>query len=121
MRTPGFYLRSLAVALLLAGGSARSDGAATGAPAAPGTTAARSSGSEIGRIPLPGARVEGGQRSANVAYPGLVICYTTDGSEPTAESTAYSGPVAVSGVVKLEAFDTRGRDSRTSVVDPSGG
>lgn len=68
------------------------------------------------RIPLPGAKIEGGQLSANVAYPGLTIRYTTDGSEPSATSTEYTAPVAVTGVVKLKTFDTLGRGSRTAVV-----
>jgi hexosaminidase len=70
------------------------------------------------RLPLPGARIEGGQLQANVAFPGLQIRYTVDGTEPDATSAVYTGPVAVSGVVKLRTFDTRGRGSRTSVVDP---
>ncbi|WP_437580030.1 family 20 glycosylhydrolase [Sorangium sp. So ce887] len=70
------------------------------------------------RLPLPGARIEGGQLVANVAFPGLQIRYTTDGAEPDAASTLYQGPVAVSGVVKLRTFDTRGRGSRTSVLEP---
>ncbi len=53
---------------------------------------------------------------ANAAFPGLAIHYTTDGSEPTADSELYAGPVAVSGTVQLKTFDTRGRGSRTSVV-----
>jgi hexosaminidase len=71
------------------------------------------------RIPLPGARIENGQLLANVAFPGLEIRYTTGGAEPDATSPLYSGPVAVSGVVKVKAFDTRGRGSRTAVLDPS--
>jgi len=71
------------------------------------------------RIPLPGARIEDGQLMANVAFPGLEIRYTTDGTKPDATSMVYDGPVAVSGVVKLKAFDTRGRGSRTSVLDPA--
>ncbi|WP_437970501.1 family 20 glycosylhydrolase [Sorangium sp. So ce260] len=70
------------------------------------------------RLPLPGARIEDGRLVANVAFPGLQIRYTTDGAEPDAASAVYSGPVAVSGVVKLRTFDTRGRGSRTSVLDP---
>lgn len=71
------------------------------------------------RVPLPGARIENGELQANVAFPGLTIRYTTDGSEPDANSTAYAGPVAVSGVIKLKTFTSRGRGSRTSVLDPS--
>ena len=71
------------------------------------------------RLPLPGARVVGAQLVANVAFPGLTIRYTTDGSEPDERSPEYTDPVAVSGVVKLKTFDTRGRSSRTSVLDPA--
>lgn len=79
----------------------------------------RLSGGVSYRIPLPGARIENGELVANVAFPGLQIRYTTDGTEPDAMSPVYSGPVAVSSVVKLKTFDTRGRSSRTSVLDPN--
>lgn len=69
------------------------------------------------RIPPPGAIIENGQLKANVAFPGLKIRYTQDGSEPEATSTEYVGPVRVSGSVKLRTFDTRGRGSRT--VEPT--
>lgn len=66
------------------------------------------------RLPLPGAVIENGILKANVEYPGLTIRYTTDGSEPTAQSTAYTGPVKVSGTVKLRSFDAANRPSRTT-------
>lgn len=69
------------------------------------------------RIPTPGARLKDGQLEANVAYPGLEIRYTTDGSEPTANSTLYTEPVAVEGLVKLKAFATNGRGSLTAVAE----
>jgi hexosaminidase len=69
------------------------------------------------RIPLPGAIIEHGMLNANIAFPGLVVRYTTDGTEPTTSSTLYTEPVAVQGTVKLKAFDTRGRSSRTSVIE----
>ncbi|MBN1158169.1 MAG: family 20 glycosylhydrolase, partial [Bacteroidales bacterium] len=68
------------------------------------------------RIPLTGAVIEEGTLHANIRYPGLVIRYTTDGSEPDISSRIYEGPVEVSGTVKLKAFNTTGRSSRTSVV-----
>lgn len=68
------------------------------------------------RIPPPGATVEKGMLQANVAFPGLTIRYTTDGSEPTATSPEYTGPVAVDGIVKLKTFARNGRSSRTSEV-----
>ncbi|QXD17251.1 carbohydate-binding domain-containing protein [Rhodocaloribacter litoris] len=70
------------------------------------------------RLPPPGAVIENGLLHANVAFPGLTIRYTTDGTEPTATSTVYAGPVAVTGPVKLRTFDTRGRGSRTVEVHP---
>ncbi|GAB3168743.1 family 20 glycosylhydrolase [Telluribacter humicola] len=70
------------------------------------------------RLPLPGAVIEEGTLSANVALPGLAIRYTTDGSEPNLESTLYSKPVRVSGTVKLKSFDASGRSSRTTLVKP---
>jgi hexosaminidase len=54
--------------------------------------------------------------NANVDFPGLTIRYTTDGTEPTLSSTVYTVPVAVKGVVKLKAFTTTGRSSRTVVL-----
>lgn len=69
------------------------------------------------RLPPPGARVSGGVLEANTAFPGLQIRYTTDGSEPTATSIRYEGPVPVNGPVRLRSFDTRGRGSRTVIVE----
>ncbi len=69
------------------------------------------------RVPLPGGVIENGELKANVAFPGLTIRYTTDGSEPNENSTVYEGPVQVSGTVKLKAFDAAGKSSRTSEVE----
>jgi hexosaminidase len=66
------------------------------------------------RVPMPGAVIENGTLKANVELPGLAIRYTTDGSEPTAQSTVYTAPVAVTGAVKLKSFDAAGRSSRTT-------
>ncbi len=68
------------------------------------------------RIPPPGAILEEGMLKANVEYPGLKIRYTTDGSEPTAQSTLFAEPVQVSGEVRLKAFDAAGKSSRMVVV-----
>jgi hexosaminidase len=64
------------------------------------------------RIPQPGAIIEKGQLKANIAFPGLTIRYTTDGSEPTTESMEYTEAVAVKGSIKLRAFDKKGRGGR---------
>ncbi|GAB3936732.1 family 20 glycosylhydrolase [Larkinella terrae] len=69
------------------------------------------------RLPLPGAVLQNGELKANIEYPGLSIRYTTDGSEPTAQSTLYTAPVKVSGKVKLKSFDAAGRSSRTAALD----
>lgn len=69
------------------------------------------------RVPLPGALIESGTLNANVAFPGLTIRYTTDGSEPTQKSTEYKSPVKVSGTVKLKSFDASGKGSRTVIVN----
>lgn len=69
------------------------------------------------RVPLPGAVIQEGLLYANVEFPGLEIRFTTDGTEPTMQSSLYTGPVKVSGKVKLKSFVDGGRSSRTSVVE----
>ncbi len=57
------------------------------------------------RIPKPGAKMEDGKLHANIAYPGLIIRFTTDGSDPDKFSQVYKGPVNVSSkTIKLRAF-----------------
>jgi hypothetical protein len=65
----------------------------------------------------PGAKVENGRLVATTAYPGMVVGYTTDGSDPTAASPLHTGPVDVAAeVVTLSTFDSRGRSSLPAVV-----
>ena len=64
-------------------------------------------GGTLYRLPPPGAIVENGRLTASTEYPGLMIRYTTAGSDPTASSAEYTGPVAVTGTVRLSTFDTR--------------
>ncbi|TWR26567.1 family 20 glycosylhydrolase [Mucilaginibacter pallidiroseus] len=61
------------------------------------------------RIPKPGVILQDGKYAANVQFPGMVIRYTTDGTEPTASSPVYSSPVSATGAVKFRAFDVKGR------------
>jgi hexosaminidase len=69
------------------------------------------------RLAPPGARIEGGRLLANTAYPGMLIRYTTDGTDPAVTSTLYTGPVNVEhGTVKLSTFDSRGRASLPTVI-----
>lgn len=68
------------------------------------------------RIPLPGAIVENGTVQANVAFPGLIIRYTTDGSEPTEKSSIYQSGIKATTTVNLRSFDASGKGSRTIKV-----
>jgi hexosaminidase len=67
------------------------------------------------RVPLPGWIVEKDTLYANIRFPGLILRYTLDGSEPDVNSPVYSKPVPVKGKVKMAAFtsDNR-RRSRSS-------
>jgi hexosaminidase len=61
------------------------------------------------RIPKPGVILEDGKYASNIQFPGMVVRYTTDGSEPTATSKVYEKPVNATGIVKFRAFDAKGR------------
>jgi hexosaminidase len=65
------------------------------------------------RIAPPGAVVRNGKLYANMDFPGFIIRYTTDASEPDKNSQVYNEPVDVNGAVKLKAFNSVGRSSRT--------
>lgn len=68
------------------------------------------------RIPTPGAVAKAGRVEANVQFPGLLIRYTTDGSEPGVNSPVYASPVAAKGIIKLKAFSAGGRGGRAVTV-----
>lgn len=68
------------------------------------------------RLPQPGLRMEEGKLYANVAIAGAEIRYTTDGSEPTAQSPLWTAPVVCDAtVVKAKAF-YQGKESLASVL-----
>ncbi|MEL6944792.1 MAG: family 20 glycosylhydrolase, partial [Bacteroidota bacterium] len=69
------------------------------------------------RIPTPGARVKEGLLEVNSSLPGLIIRYTTDGSEPTTSSEVYTQPIEIKGTIYLKAFDRAGKASRVVVVE----
>lgn len=58
------------------------------------------------RLPLPGLRMKDGNLYANVAIDGAEIRYTTDGTEPTAQSALWQAPVKcdASAVIKAKTL-----------------
>jgi hexosaminidase len=71
------------------------------------------------RLPPPGAVVRDDSMFANVAFPGLTIRYTDDGSIPNKAALLYRKPIPIAGEITLKSFDTRGRGSRVvRVVGP---
>jgi hexosaminidase len=69
------------------------------------------------RIPTVGAKIENGTVIANIQLPGFGIRYTSDGTEPTLKSMLYTAPITAKSMVKLRAFDSKGRGGRTIFVE----
>lgn len=69
------------------------------------------------RIPDVGLKADNGKVDANIQLPGLIIRYTTDGSEPTESSTVYTNPISEKGKFKFAAFDVRGRKGRITEIE----
>jgi len=61
------------------------------------------------RIPPPGVVLENGEVKANSSLPGLMIRYTTDGTDPVSSSPLYTVPVKTTGKMKLRCFDSSGK------------
>jgi len=70
------------------------------------------------RIPAPGIIVETGGVRMNTSYPGMEIRYTTDGSDPTADSPLYEGGlITVEGAeIKAKCFNQMGRAGLVSAA-----
>lgn len=68
------------------------------------------------RLPLPGIIHNDGKVFMNVAFPGLAIHYTTDGSKPTSTSLTYRRPFSSTGVIKAVSCSREGSCSRVSKV-----
>ena len=69
------------------------------------------------RIAPPGVVITDGKLFVNTNFPGVTFRYTTDSSEPTAESAIYTEPVTVAGTeVKVVAFYPSGKASKVSTV-----
>jgi hexosaminidase len=68
------------------------------------------------RIPTPGLKVVDGAVLCNLQLPGFTLRYTTDGTEPPATSPAVEGPIAAGGVIRVAAFNGRGRKGATATI-----
>lgn len=69
------------------------------------------------RIPEVGLKSENSRVYANIQLPGLVIRYTTDGTEPNPESKIYTDPLSLKGKFRFAAFDVRGRRGRITEIE----
>jgi len=71
------------------------------------------------RIPTPGVMIQDSTVHANVQIPGFEIRYTTDGSEPTLESSEYDEPFVLPADAKLKmrVFNHAGRGGRSVGVE----
>lgn len=56
------------------------------------------------RVPSPGVKIENGWLKANAQFPGLIIKYTSDGTEPTTHSKTYTGAIKQASEIKLKIF-----------------
>lgn len=69
------------------------------------------------RIAPPGLIRDEGRVLANHVLPGMVLRYTSDGSEPTAASQAVNGPILGRGVIRVAAFDRNGRRGAVASIE----
>lgn len=68
------------------------------------------------RIPPAGFTVTDGKIKANVLYPGLIIRYTTDGTEPDTKSKVFIDDLSYQENIKLKVFNKQGRSGTTVTV-----
>ncbi|MEH6435868.1 family 20 glycosylhydrolase [Massilia sp. DD77] len=69
------------------------------------------------RIAPPGLVLDKGRVLANHVLPGMLLRYTSDGSEPTAASTPVTGPIAERGTIRVAAFDRKGRRGPVASIE----
>lgn len=72
------------------------------------------------RIAPPGVMMVDGKLQINDVYPGFEYRYTTDGTDPTAESPLYTEAVEIGATVKkikVAGFNLKGRSSRISTIE----
>lgn len=68
------------------------------------------------RIPPVGVKISDGEVYSNTEFPGFNIRYTTNGKEPTAKDKLYTRPLKEKGMIKLRAFNGKGRGGNTTTV-----
>ncbi|MEN1680919.1 MAG: family 20 glycosylhydrolase [Planctomycetota bacterium] len=71
------------------------------------------------RLPTLHVAHNGRAIEAESGFPGLVIRYTTDSSEPTSGSPRFESPLPADGEHRFRVFDTRGRGGRSVTWTPS--
>lgn len=69
------------------------------------------------RIPEVGLKMQEGKVYANSQLPGLIIRYTSDGSDPVPSSSQYTQPITEKGKLRFAAFDVIGRRGRVMELD----
>ncbi|MFL6672209.1 MAG: family 20 glycosylhydrolase [Massilia sp.] len=69
------------------------------------------------RIAPPGLTLDHGRVLVNHQLPGFTLRYTSDGSEPRADSPVVSGPIGSKGTIRVAAFADNGRAGRSSQID----
>ena len=69
------------------------------------------------RIPPPGIKKENGSILANDQFPGLQLRYTINGKDPDISSPEYLKPVAAKGIIRIAAFDVKGRHGEVMQIE----
>ncbi|MEI8029942.1 MAG: family 20 glycosylhydrolase [Comamonadaceae bacterium] len=69
------------------------------------------------RIASPGLQIVDSKVWVNHQTPGFILRYTSDGSEPNANSPLVSGAITAKGVIQVAAFNRTGRQSRSSRIE----
>ncbi|WP_229429288.1 family 20 glycosylhydrolase [Massilia sp. ST3] len=69
------------------------------------------------RIAPPGLILDKGRVLANHVLPGMMLRYTSDGTDPTPASNLVTGPIAERGTIRVAAFDRRGRRGAVAAIE----
>lgn len=67
-------------------------------------------------IPDPGILCNNGKIYANTEYPGFIIRFTTNGTEPNSTSTIYDQAIRNNGNVRFKVFNLKGRGGKSIKV-----